>query len=87
MFFFNFVDLSGALSSLLARLSLLLQSRKLDECVNLFQQADADCSGDIDYKEIEAMFKVTGKQLSTQRLKDLITLVDDDNTGTLRFSE
>lgn len=59
----------------------------LDVAMVHFHKADVDMSGDIDYSEIVKLFKSMGKDTSEKYLKDLISKVDDDNSGTLRYRE
>jgi Ca2+-binding EF-hand superfamily protein len=63
------------------------QDAKLRECATLFQKADADNSGDVSIEELDRYFKLAGSGKTPAALKALVALVDDDNTGTLRFSE
>eukprot|EP00051_Salpingoeca_urceolata_P017246 m.233416 g.233416 ORF g.233416 m.233416 type:complete len:633 (+) comp18900_c0_seq4:218-2116(+) len=53
----------------------------------MFMAADKDGSGDMDLMEINKMLLDLGKRLEKQDLRDMVSRVDDDNSGTLRYRE
>eukprot|EP00047_Mylnosiga_fluctuans_P002611 m.225192 g.225192 ORF g.225192 m.225192 type:complete len:622 (+) comp11227_c0_seq1:40-1905(+) len=57
----------------------------LGEIVLKFKQLDNDGSGDLDLSEIKKLFSESGK--SEDEVKDILSQVDDDNSGTLRLRE
>jgi len=52
-----------------------------------FHKYDADGSGDLDLDELQRMLRQMETSLTKQELVDLVSKVDDDNSGTIRYSE
>lgn len=59
-------------------------ARIADEFIGL----DRNQSGDLDFHEVqEGLNKLKGKEVPAEQVKQLLSMVDDDNTGTLRLRE
>lgn len=64
-----------------------IQWKRLMLLERKFKAADSDGSGDMDLEEIVKALSELGRSKTKQQMKDLVSLVDDDNSGTLRFRE
>eukprot|EP00051_Salpingoeca_urceolata_P017245 m.233395 g.233395 ORF g.233395 m.233395 type:complete len:635 (+) comp18900_c0_seq2:2963-4867(+) len=62
-------------------------SNQLETYGKLFAEHDHDNSGDMDIDEVDGLLQELDIQLDKFDLRDIISRVDDDNSGTLRYRE
>eukprot|EP00038_Savillea_parva_P008587 m.177910 g.177910 ORF g.177910 m.177910 type:complete len:679 (+) comp14442_c0_seq1:56-2092(+) len=60
--------------------------KRLAEYAQHFDQWDADKSGDLDLEELHVQLE-SSKGITQKELIELLTVVDDDNSGTIRYRE
>lgn len=60
---------------------------KLEEYAMRFNKYDADKSGDLDLQELAVMLTAMGIDKTQAELIAMVSQVDDDNTGTIRYRE
>merc|ERR1712006_63400 len=60
------------------------QMEEIREAFGLF---DADASGMIDVRELKAAMRALGFEVKNEELKKMVTDVDNDGNGTIKFAE
>ena len=78
------VDIDGSDALSLSEFSELFAIGKLR---NVFDEVDADRSGEIDARELQASMRQLGYRLSATEVKDLLAQVDTSNDGLVEFDE
>jgi Ca2+-binding EF-hand superfamily protein len=72
--------------------TILNNDKKFTEiCKKAFSRVDIDGSGQIDYAELEDLFKQLasdiGMDITNEELKHIMALMDTDNSGQIDFAE
>mmetsp|Transcript_13119 Transcript_13119/g.31022 ORF Transcript_13119/g.31022 Transcript_13119/m.31022 type:complete len:148 (-) Transcript_13119:128-571(-) len=64
-----------------------LSQEEINGCREAFNKFDKDGSGTIDASELKATLNAVGQSPSDEEIFQMISQVDDDNSGEIEFSE
>jgi Ca2+-binding EF-hand superfamily protein len=67
-------------------MSAAVSEQLLAKVQRIFDLLDKDKSGSIDSEELGLMFQQLGQPKSEEELKELISVIDEENTGQITFA-